>query len=58
MEIQGPWQNGVAERMVGFVKRVQEDSLRDKVCFFNELSIILAEAALLVNSQPIGIQTC
>ncbi len=52
-----PWQNGVAKRMVGLVKRVLEDTLKDKVCSFNELSTILDEDALIV-SIPIGIATC
>ena len=53
-----PWQNGVAERMVGLVKWVLEDTLQDKLCSFNELSTNLDEAALFVNSQTIGISTC
>ena len=53
-----PWQNGVAERMVGLIKRVLEDTLKDKVCSFNELNTILDEAALIVNSRPIGITIC
>ncbi len=53
-----PWQNGVAECMVGLVKRVLEGTLKDKVCSFIELSTILDEAALIVNSQPIGIMKC
>ena len=52
------WQNRVAEYTEGMVKRVLEDTLKDKVCSFNEFSTILDEAALIVNSHPIGITLC
>jgi len=47
--------NGQAERMIGLVKKVLIQTLENKNCSFNELSTILSEAALIVNSRPIGI---
>ena len=53
-----PWRNGVVEHMVGLVRRDLEDTLKVQVCYFNELSKILDEAVLIVNSRSIGISTC
>ena len=47
--------NGLAERMIGLVKRTLQRTLEGKSCSFNELATILYEAAIIVNSRPIGI---
>jgi Family of unknown function (DUF5641) len=47
--------NGQAERMIGQVKKVLKSTLDGKSCSFNELATILYEAAIIVNSRPIGI---
>jgi hypothetical protein len=47
--------NGQAERMIQQVKKVLKSTLEGKSCSFNELTTILFEAAIIVNSRPIGI---
>ena len=49
-------QNGQAERLIGIVKKVLDSVFRNQVCTFSELSTVLHEAALIVNSRPLGIQ--
>jgi Family of unknown function (DUF5641) len=51
----GQHMNGQAERMIGQVKKVLKSTLDGKSCSFNELATILYEAAIIVNSRPIGI---
>jgi len=48
--------NGQAERLIGQVKKVLNQTLANKKCSFNELATILYESAVVVNSQPIGIK--
>lgn len=50
-----PWMNGVAERMVGLVKNALQSTFMDQSCTYAELNTALAEAAVIVNSRPIGI---
>jgi hypothetical protein len=47
--------NSQAERLIGPVKKVLRSTLENKSCSFNELSTILYESALIVNTRPIGI---
>jgi hypothetical protein len=47
--------NGQAERMIQQVKKVLKSTLEGKSCSFNELTTILFEAVIIVNSRPIGI---
>ena len=47
--------NGQAERMIGLVKKSIVITLENRPCTFNELLTVLAEAALIVNSRPIGV---
>ena len=47
--------NGQAENMIGIVKKSIVSALENRPCTFNELLTVLAEAALIVNSRPIGI---
>ena len=51
----GQHMNGQAERMIGIVKKCIVSTLENRPCSFNELLTVLAEAALIVNSRPIGI---
>jgi hypothetical protein len=51
----GKHMNGQAERMIQQVKKVLRSTLEGKSCSFNELTTILFEAAIIVNSRPIGI---
>jgi hypothetical protein len=51
----GQHMNGQAERMIQQVKKVLKTTLSGKSCSFNELTTILFEAAVIVNSRPIGI---
>jgi hypothetical protein len=51
----GQHMNGQAERMIQQVKKVLKSTLDGKSCSFNELTTILFEAAVIVNSRPIGI---
>jgi transposase InsO family protein len=51
----GQHMNGQAERMIRQVKNVLKSTLEGKSCSFNELTTILFEAAIIVNSRPIGI---
>lgn len=53
---QGQHQNGLAERMVGLVKKTLGSTVGEKECTYGELVTVLQEAALIVNSRPIGIQ--
>jgi len=48
--------NGQAERLIGEVKKVLNQTLASKKCSFNELETILYESAVVVNSRPIGIK--
>ena len=48
-------QNGQAECLLRIVKKVLESVFRNQVCTFSELSIVLHEAALIVNSRPLGV---
>ena len=48
-------QNGPAECLFGLIKKVLDSVFRNQVCTFSELSTILHEAALIVNSRPLGI---
>ena len=48
-------QNGQAECLIGIVKKVLDSVFRNQVCTFSELSTVLHEAALIVNSRPLGI---
>jgi hypothetical protein len=47
--------NGQADRMIQEVKKVLKSTLEGKSCSFNEIATILYEAAIIVNSRPIGI---
>ena len=47
--------NGLAERMIGILKKTLVRTLENRPCSFNELNTVLCEAALIVNSRPIGI---
>ena len=51
----GQHMNGQAERMIGIVKKCIVSTLENRPCSFNELLTVLAEAALIVNSRPIGV---
>jgi hypothetical protein len=51
----GQHMNGQAERMIRQVKNVLKSTLEGKSCSFNELTTILFEAAIIVNSRPIRI---
>jgi hypothetical protein len=51
----GQHMNGQAERMIQEVKKVLKSTLEGKLCSFNEIATILYEAAIIVNSRPIGI---
>jgi hypothetical protein len=51
----GQHMNGQAERMIGQVKKVLKSTQDGKSCSFYELATILYEAAIIVNSRPIGI---
>jgi hypothetical protein len=51
----GQHMNGQAERMIGQVKKVLKSTLEGKSCSLNEVAKILYEAAIIVNSRPIGI---
>lgn len=48
--------NGLAERLIGIVKKTLVNVLANKRCSFNELSTILYETALIVNSRPVGVK--
>ena len=51
----GQHMNGQAERLIGLVKKVLVQLLENKRCTFGELLTVLKEAAMIVNSRPIGI---
>ena len=51
----GQHMNGQAERLIGLVKKVLIQLLENKRCSFGELLTVLKEAAMIVNSRPIGI---
>jgi len=52
----GQHMNGQAERFIGEVKKILNQTLANKKCSFNELATILYESAVVVNSRPIGIK--
>ena len=41
--------------MIGIVKKCIVSTLENRTCSFNELLTVFAEAALIVNSRPIGV---
>jgi hypothetical protein len=49
--------NGQAERMIGLLKQVLEQALKNQRCSFGELQCVLKEAAYVVNSRPLGKNT-
>ncbi|OBQ34069.1 MAG: hypothetical protein AN484_26880 [Aphanizomenon flos-aquae WA102] len=49
--------NGQAERMIGLLKLILNQVLKDKRCSYGELQCILKEAAYVVNSRPLGKST-
>jgi transposase InsO family protein len=51
----GQHMNGLAERMIGIVKKTLVSTLKNRPCSFNELNTVLCEVALIINSRPIGI---
>jgi hypothetical protein len=51
----GQHMNGLAERMIGIVKKTLVRTLENRPCSFNELNTVLCEVALIINSRPIGI---
>ena len=48
-------QNGPAECLFGLIKKVLDSVFRNQVCTFSELSTVLHEAALIINSRPLGV---
>ena len=48
-------QNGQAERLIGIVKIVLDSVFMNQVCTFSELSTVLHETALIVNSRLLGV---
>ena len=51
----GQHMNGLAERMIGILKKTLIRTLENRPCSFNELNTVLCEVALIVNSRPIGV---
>ena len=51
----GQHMNGLAERMIGILKKTLVRTLENRPCSFNELGTVLCEVALIVNSRPIGV---
>ena len=49
-----PWQNGVSEALVKYIKRAITAAISDHVLRFSELETVCFEAANLVNERPIG----
>ena len=47
--------NGQAECMIDLIKKSIVSALENRPCTFNELLTVLAKAALIVNSHPIGV---
>ena len=48
----GQHMNGLAERMIGILKKTLVRTLEYRPCSFNELGTVLCEVALIVNSRP------
>ena len=49
-----PWQNGVTEALIRYVKWAINASIGDSILTFSELQTVLYEVANLLNERPIG----